>query len=232
MGLLMLPDEIKRFCAARGAILTEDHVVLTPKPDGFYHAPGYFDKDKVLSSAQALNSIAYEFAARFANTHIETVAGPTVGAVGLASAVAIQLFERGQRDVDWVYAEEAPVEAGQAKGSKKRVIKRCFPAYVKGRRVLVVEDVFSSGGSAKETVVAVQEAGGVVVGVAVICNRSALTAQDLGVPDLKVLFDIPIVMHREEKCPLCAQNIPINMRVGHGTDFYKRHPESQVPKRQ
>jgi orotate phosphoribosyltransferase len=220
--------EIQAVCAKRGAILTNDHVVLTPKADGHYHAPGYFDKDRVLSNAQVLESIASHFAAAFLSEGIEVVAGPTVGAVSLAAVTAIKLNARSAQKLDWVYAEES-VE--QSLGAKKRVIKRCFPAYVKNKRVLVVEDVFSSGGSAKQTIEAVQAVGGQVVGVAVICNRSGLQADDLAVPRLVVLFDIPMVMHREEDCPLCAAKVPINMQVGHGLEFFKRFPESPVPKK-
>lgn len=240
-------DGVLKRCRQRGAILTDDHVVLTPKPDGFYHAPGYFDKDRVLSDAMSLNAIGSDITARFWTDDIDCVAGPTTGAVGLAAAVAMRMYIQLGWAIDWVYAEEAtkeevyyttctindaPTVKVNVPIKNKRVVKRCFPPFVKGKRILVVEDVFSSGGSAKATIDAVNEVGGNIIGVAVICNRGGITAEKLGVPRLEVLYDIPMVMHREEECPLCAANIPINMQVGHGKAFYQRHPDSKVPKQE
>lgn len=219
--------EILEAAQDRGAILTDDHVVLTPKPEGFFHAPGYFDKDRLLSSGRLLSATARIIALRFRDQDIDVVVGPTYGAVGLAAATACWLSRIADREVDWVFAQE---KAGESVKKGERMIGRYFPTIVKARRGLVTEDVFTSGGSAMATIEAVNQVGGMVAGVAVVCNRGGVTAEQLGVPMLETLYDIPMLMHPEETCPLCAAGVPINMTVGHGKAFYERHPNSLVPR--
>ena len=248
-GRILILDEVRGRLAPRGAILTGDHVVLTPKAKGHFHAPGYFDKDRVLSDPVSLLAICHEIARRFADDGIEAIAAPTIAGVSLAAVIAVEMYRlTGQDCLNWGYAEEVEEaievcrvvdgvvsekrETLLVPTKSRRVIKRCFPDYFKGKRTLVGEDVFSSGGSAKLTIDASREVGADVVGVAVVCNRSGLTAVDFGVPKLEVLFDIPMLMYPEEDCPLCQANVPINMQVGHGAKFFARHPESQVPRKQ
>ncbi|NUM25474.1 MAG: phosphoribosyltransferase [Candidatus Buchananbacteria bacterium] len=219
--------EILEAAKARGAILTDDHVVLTPKPAGHFHAPGYFDKDRLLSSGRLLSAAARIIALRFVDHDISVVIGPTYGAVGLAAATACWLSRITGREVNWVFAQE---KTGDGVKKGERVIGRYFPTIVAGQNGLVTEDVFASGGSAVATINAVNEVGGIVAGVAVICNRGGITAEQLGVPVLETLYDIPMVMHPEETCPQCADLVPINMMVGHGKEFYERHPQSSVPR--
>lgn len=240
-------DQIFEKLNKHGAIISNSHVVLTPKPDGFYHSAGYFTKDEVFCRPQILLSIANLIALEFNNDKVDMVVGPTAGAVGPAAVVALRLHEMRGREIFWGYAEEktksitvCPVVEGLPMPQEQitvvekgvRVVKRVFPKYIEGgKNVLIIEDVASSGGSVLATIKAVREAGGEVIGVAVVCNRAGITAKDLGVPKLFTLFDIPIQMFKEEECPLCAQNIPIEMGVGHGEDFYSRHPGSQVPRK-
>lgn len=263
-------DRIRQELEKLGAILTNDHVVLTPKPDGYYHAPGYFNKDAALKKPAVLRVLAQELARPFFGCCVDVVIGPTAGAVALAYGVAeaINYYWGDSCRVLWGYAEEATttvfdlarytdlleVSAGEKDSlaflmenidclpeqvreatislRPKRVLRRGFAEMVKGKRVLVVEDVFSSGGSANGTLNVVRECGGEVIGIGVICNRSGLTAADFSVPKLKVVFDIPMVMYREDECPLCQAKLPINMQVGHGASFFARHPESAVPRKE
>lgn len=243
---LLNREEILEKCGRLGAILTNNHVVLTEKPEGFFHAPGYFDKDRALSNAQVAMSIGKIFAERFLDSGIDVVVGPTYGAVGLAAIVACWMARLGDREITWAFAQEKtesglyrPVLDGDKLGDavklsrplgRERVVGRYFPEIVNGANILVVEDVFASGGSAMETVKAVQAVGGKVVAVAVICNRGGVTKEDLGVPDLEVMFDIPMEMFPEDDCPLCKSGVPVNEVVGHSKQFYERHPES-APKR-
>ncbi len=222
--------EILRLSAEGGAILQDDHVVLTPKAGRHFHSPSYFNKDRVMADPLTLVNIAGLIAKRFCdeqgNTEVQAVVGPTMGAVALAAVTmlafeAIAVERMRNSGVVWTYAEE--------REDKTRHIKR-LPDLVLGRNVLVVEDVFSSGGSALATLEAVRAAGGNVIGVAVICNRGGVTAEQLGVPRLETLIEMPMVMHAEDECPLCASNMPINMHVGHGQSFFQRYPDSPVPR--
>jgi orotate phosphoribosyltransferase len=72
--------------------------------------------------------------------------------------------------------------------------------------VLVVEDVMTTGGSTRETMQVARAAGGQVVGAACIVNRGKQV--DLGVPYVS-LVDIDLATHEPDKCPLCAQGLPV-----------------------
>jgi orotate phosphoribosyltransferase len=74
-------------------------------------------------------------------------------------------------------------------------------------RVLVVEDVLTTGGSTKETMDVARAAGAQVVGAASIVNRSGGTLK-FDVP-LESLLDYSLPTYEPEKCPLCAQGLPV-----------------------
>ena len=77
-----------------------------------------------------------------------------------------------------------------------------------GERVLVVDDIMSTGGSVQETIDAVHACGAVVVGVGVLVDRSAGQATFGGLP-LIALWDVSIPSYAAEKCPQCAQGLEL-----------------------
>lgn len=100
------------------------------------------------------------------------------------------------------------------------VIKRGYDKLVAGKRVLVVEDILTTGGSARETVHAARRAGGKVLAVAAMVNRGGVTHEALGgVKVLRVLLNVAMKAYPPQECPLCASGVPINTDVGHGRQF-------------
>jgi orotate phosphoribosyltransferase len=83
----------------------------------------------------------------------------------------------------------------------------------------VVEDILTTGGSARMVVEAVAAAGGTVVGVGALCNRGGVTAQALGAALLFSLAEVPLESFAPEECPLCRAGVPVNTRVGKGAAF-------------
>ena len=75
-------------------------------------------------------------------------------------------------------------------------------------RVLVVEDVVTTGGSTRETMQVARAAGAQVVGAAAMVNRSSGPRRDLGVPFV-ALLDIVAADLRTRACPLCAQGVAV-----------------------
>ena len=119
-------------------------------------------------------------------------------------------------EVFGVYAEKS--ENGDA-----FVIKRGYDKLIAGKNVLVVEDVLTTGGSAKKVVEATRAIGGNVVGLGVLCNRGGITLQDApDVPKLNALVNVKLDAWDETSCPLCEQNVPINVDVGKGREFLAR----------
>lgn len=108
---------------------------------------------------------------------------------------------------------------------KSFVLKRGFDKDVEGKRALSVEDILTTGGSAKSTVAAIKAAGGIVVGCAVIGNGGNVQAKDIGVDRLEALTTVTREIYTKEEClsrGLCFRKVPLNYEFGHGRSFLER----------
>lgn len=119
------------------------------------------------------------------------MAGPTTGGIIVAYEVARQLGLRG------IFAE---------RHTKGRVFQRGF-TITPGERVLVVDDVLTTGGSIHEVIAEVRRKGAEIIGVGVLIDRSQ-GAIDFGVP-LFSCCQISIPTYSPEDCPLCAAKVPL-----------------------
>jgi orotate phosphoribosyltransferase len=156
------------------------------------HGADYLEKFRILEDPGATTDLAGMIAERFRPLKPDLVAGPTTGGIILAYEVA------GQLGVDAVY-----VERGEAGG---RVLRRGFEIS-SGTRVLVVDDVVTTGGSLAETQACIENARGAVIGIGVLADRTAgRVASD--VPFFACLtVDFP--SYTPDECPLCASGVPI-----------------------
>jgi orotate phosphoribosyltransferase len=194
-----------------GAIIRDSHVVYTSGR----HGSGYVNKDALYTYPTETSTVCAYLAAQFADAAVDVVAGPTVGGVIMAQWVAYHLHQLTQRQPRAVYAEEDAA-------SGERVFRRGYADLLPGRRVLVVEDVLTTGGSARKVVSAVRAAGGTVVGLGALCNRGALTAAALDVPRLVALVEVALESWPADECPLCRAGVPVNTHVGKGAAFLSR----------
>jgi orotate phosphoribosyltransferase len=194
-----------------GALVTNDHLVYTSGR----HGASYVNKDALYPHTAATSAVCAIIARHYAAAQVEVVAGPTVGGVIMAQWTAHHLSAICGREVLAVYAEEAVAPDG----TKARAFRRGYDALVAGRGVLVVEDILTTGGSARMVVEAVSTAGGYVVGVGALCNRGAVTALQINAPSLYCLTEVPLESYAAEECPLCAANVPVNTRLGKGAAF-------------
>lgn len=167
--------------------LLEGHFVLASGK----HSGQYLEKFRVFERPRLTERLSAGIVERVRDQRIDAVAGPTTGGVILAHEVARQLGARA------LYAE-------RESGRPGRVLRR-GQALRTGERVLVVDDILTSGGSVRETVAAVRAAGGEVVRVAVLVDRSG--GFDLGVP-LTALWTIRMADFEPADCPLCARGLP------------------------
>lgn len=148
--------------------------------------------------------------------NVEVVIAPAIGGVILTQWVAYCLAELTGSEVLAVYAEKSDEDSSF-------VVKRGYDKLVAGKRVLVVEDVLTTGGSAKKVVEATRTIGGNVIGLGVLCNRGGITAEDVAdVPRLFALTNVSLDAYDEADCPLCAAGVPINTDVGKGREFLAR----------
>ena len=147
---------------------------------------------------------------------MQVVIAPAIGGVILSQWVAHHLTELTGTEVLGVYAEKT----GDGDAFD---IRRGYAELVNGKKVLVVEDVLTTGGSAKKVVEATRAAGGEPIGLGAMCNRGSVTSQDVAnVPELFALVNIKMMAWDEADCPLCAQNTPINTNVGKGREYLAR----------
>ncbi|MFZ5648820.1 MAG: orotate phosphoribosyltransferase [Bacillota bacterium] len=178
-------DRIIDIFEKTGAMLT-GHFLLTSGR----HSDRYFQCAQVLQHPDHCRVLCRELAARFASGGVETVIGPAMGGIIISYEVAAALGARS------LFTER---ENG------KMTLRRGF-TISQGERVLVVEDVVTTGGSVKEVIEVVRELGGHVVGAGVLVNRSGGDAQ-LGVR-MESLLEIPAVSYSPDQCPLCSKGIP------------------------
>jgi orotate phosphoribosyltransferase len=163
------------------------------------HGADYLEKFRILEDPKATSELAAMIAQEFMALRPELVAGPTTGGIILAFEVARQL------GVNAVY-----VERGETGG---RVLRRGFEV-PPGTRVLVVDDVVTTGGSVAETESCITKAGGVVIGIGVLADRTAGRAAT-DVPFFACLtVDFP--SYAPEACPQCAAGIPVAPPRGSG----------------
>ena len=192
-----------------GAIITNDHFVYKSGK----HGSVYVNKDALYLHPEDVSLVCVEIAKFFSNGNVEVVVGPALGGIILSQHTALRLRKLTMHQVFSVYAEKSD-------DGENFVFRRGYDKVVAGKQVLVVEDVLTTGTSARKTVEAVRAVGGEVVGVAAICNRGGVTAEDVGgVPRLEVLMEISLESYNEAECPLCEQGVPINIDVGHGAKF-------------
>ena len=183
------PADIEAIFREAGA-LWEGHFVLASGR----HSPRYLEKFQVLQWPRQTERLCRAIAEWARGLDVETVAGPTTGGIILAHEVGRQLGARA------VYAERD--EDGRGRAFRRGVRLR------RGERILVVDDIMSTGGSVDETIAAVRDAGGEVVGVAVLADRSGGAARIDGIPHI-ALWEVSMTSYAPESCPQCAAGIPV-----------------------
>lgn len=155
------------------------------------HSPEYFQCARVLQYPQYNELLCGEIARHFHDWRVDLVIAPAIGGIMVGQEVARQMRVRG------VFAERE---------NKDMSLRRGFEVK-QGDRVLVCEDVVTTGGSVQEVIDLVKGAGGTVVGVASIVDRTVKPV-NFGA-DFFYLLKMEVPVYQPEACPLCKENIPI-----------------------
>ena len=178
------------------------------------HGDTYVNKDALYPYAHDTSELCKDFARRFKGKGVDAVIGPAVAASILSQWTAYHLTELEGRTVFSTYADKD--------GNGGFVIKRGYDQVIKGKKVIVVEDLTTTGGSIKKVVDAAIRVGAEVIGVGVLCNRGDVTAEMVGAPILESLVSVELESWEEKECDLCKTGIPVNTDVGHGKEFVAR----------
>ncbi|MCL6635590.1 MAG: orotate phosphoribosyltransferase [Peptococcaceae bacterium] len=182
---MLTRDEVVSIFQKTGAMLA-GHFRLTSGR----HSDRYFQCALVLQHPGYTEILCRELASKFACDSVSAVIGPAMGGIIVSYEVARALGVRS------LFAE-------REKGVM--TLRRGF-SIGPGERVLVVEDVITTGGSVREVVEVVRKLGGLVVGAGVLVDRSN-GAVDLGVRT-EALLTTEVVSYAPEDCPLCKKGIP------------------------
>jgi len=182
---MLTKDEVVSIFQNTRAMLT-GHFRLTSGR----HSDRYFQCAMVLQHPGHTETLSKELASRFAGENVSAVIGPATGGIIVSYEVARALSVRS------LFAER---ENGAM------ALRRGF-SIEPGERVLVVEDVITTGGSVREVIELIRGLGGEVVGAGVLVDRSNGTV-DLGVRT-EALLTTEVVSYDPEECPLCKQGIP------------------------
>ncbi len=183
-----------RLFEQKGALLN-GHFLLTSG----LHSDRYLQCALVLQYPDLAQRIGAAIAEMFADTDVTCVIGPAIGGIVVAQEVARAIGVRA------MFSER---ESGTM------TLRRGF-AVEKGERVLIVEDITTTGGSVQEVVDSVSRMGAKIVGVGVIIDRSSGKAT-FNVP-FRALARLQVSTFTRDECPLCKQ----------GAEVYK--PGSRKP---
>jgi orotate phosphoribosyltransferase len=161
------------------------------------HGKQYFEKIRIVREPRFVDELGRMMAVRMDDIRdeIDLVCAPAYGAVVFGYSTALHMGKRFaflQRD-----------------SSAAMSVRAGFRDLVKDSRVLLVEDVCTTGGSIVESIAALESAGARVIQVGLIVDRTG-GSLELEVP-YRALLTVEAVSWDEDECPLCAERLPITV---------------------
>jgi orotate phosphoribosyltransferase len=172
-----------------GALL-EGHFQLTSG----LHSPHYFQCARVLQYPQYAEQLCSVIAARYRDQQIDAVVAPALGGIVVGQEVGRQLGVRA------MFTERKDGVMQLRRGFELR----------EGERVLVCEDVVTTGGSVHEVIAIVKSLGANVAGVACIVDRSGGKVRfDVDETQYVAVLTMDVVTYQPTECPLCKAGVPV-----------------------
>ena len=192
-----MPIDLPALLRSSGALL-EGHFLLTSGR----HSDRYIEKFRLLEQPAMLDAVAAALAEGISPHDVDVILGAAVGGILLAGAVARQLGRR------IIFTERV---------DGAMTLRRGFQL-APGERVLIVDDIVSTGGSLGELLAVVRAAGATVHSVACMVDRTN-DGMDVEVPK-RVLLRLPLGSWAPGECPLCRNGIPLDRpgRRGKGSN--------------
>ncbi|MDO8660110.1 MAG: phosphoribosyltransferase family protein [Candidatus Parcubacteria bacterium] len=200
--------DIVKLLKSIGAITTNDHFVYTSGK----HGSVYVRKDMLYPNTKKTSEVCKLIAEKFKDKDIDIVVGPSIGGIILSQWTAHHLSKLKKKEIPGIFTEKD--------GENNQIFKREYDKLVKDKKVLIVEDLTTTGGSVKKVVNSVRRASGKVIAVCVMINRDPknVTSMTIGAP-LSYLGIFKAESFDEKDCPLCKKNVEINTAIGHGKKY-------------
>jgi orotate phosphoribosyltransferase len=170
-------------------VLQEGHFVL----NSGLHSEYYFEKFRILENPDAASTLCSMIVEKFQTKDIDWVIGPTTGGIIIAFEVARQMNKLAG------FAEEREGE---------RIVGRGFD--IKDKKVLIVDDVMTTGKSLLETIDAVKVKGADMVGIAVLIDRSNKKFPH----EYFAAYRKVVENYEPTACPLCRKNVALTKPGG------------------
>jgi len=178
--------EILNILVKVGAVM-EGHFLLTSG----MHSDKYIQCAKLMQYPQYTEAFSKAIAQQFDGNKVDIVMGPAIGGIILSYEVARQIGARS------IFAER---ENG------KMQLRRGF-TIEKGEKILIVEDVVTTGGSVKECLSIAEQQGGIVIGISSIIDRSPSPPSFSSI--FKPLIRLNLNIYSPEECPLCKKGVKL-----------------------
>jgi orotate phosphoribosyltransferase len=207
----MTEQELLDILKGTGGYITGSHIITTSGK----HIDTYLNKDAIYPHAHVISKVCRAMAELFVDLNVEAVVGPALGGIILSQWTAYHLSELTGKEVFGIYTEKT--------SDKNQILTRGYDALVQGKRVLVVEDILTTGASLAKVIQSVKGVGGSVVGAVAMVNRDPdkIDSALIGA-SLKTLAKLRLPSWDEADCPMCKNNIPFNTTVGKGREHLAR----------
>jgi len=186
--MIIKTEEVMKKFEEAGAI-QKGHFKLTSG----VHSDTYIQCAQIMQHPEFMHNLCSELGKKFRGDDIDVIVGPAIGGIIMAHVMARVLGP-------WVRAIFTERENG------KMTLRRSFEIK-EGEKVIVVEDVTTTGSSVREVIDIVKSRKGKVVGVGVLIDRSGGKV-DFGIKTEKLLT-VDIKTYLPEECPLCKKGIPV-----------------------
>jgi len=172
-------------------VILKGHFLLTSG----LHSDTYFEKFRLFEKPKYVEMAAECIKKHFEHLTFDWVCGPTLGGVILAYEVARQM------GINACYAERK---------DNKRILKRGYNIS-KGDKILIIDDVLTTGKSLSETIDEVRNIGADIKCASVIIDRREKQEGDI---DIFALLRFPVKNYSPDECPMCKAGIPLSKRGG------------------
>ena len=186
--MIIKTEEVMKKFEEAGAI-QKGHFKLTSG----VHSDTYIQCAQIMQHPEFMHNLCSELGKKFRGDDIDVIVGPAIGGIIMAHVMARVLGP-------WVRAIFTERENG------KMTLRRSFEIK-EGEKVIVVEDVTTTGSSVREVIDIIKSRKGKVVGVGVLIDRSGGKV-NFGVKTEKLLT-VDIKTYLPEECPLCKKGIPV-----------------------
>ena len=216
----MIAMDVLRELQRLGAVYLDKHFVYARGK----HGSGYICMDPMFTDPVLMQEVGNQLVAPFKDGSFDVIVAPATGGVALGAYTAVAYDHGGgfrpSTRVPFVWADKA--------ADNDFVFERLgFAQQLSGKRVLIVEDLLTTGGSVLRVRKAAEECGAEIIGVSAVCNRGGVTDEMLGVPRLTSLATVDFDAFDPDSCPFCEDSVPIvvDAPLGHGAAYKAEHPD-------